>query len=99
MSSITSKTEVFGVSPEDLKNIILDDLKDELARLINSFKPEKKEDEYLTRKEVSKILKVSLTTISDWSKNNIIKPRRIGNLIRFKRSDIDKALIEINKEQ
>lgn len=99
MSSITSKTEVFGVSPEDLKNIILDDLKEELARLINSFKPEKKEDEYLTRKEVSKILKVSLVTISDWSKKKILKPKRIGNLIRFKRSDIDKALIEINKDQ
>lgn len=99
MSSITSKTEVFGVSPEDLKNIILDDLKDELSRLMNSLKPEKKEDEYLTRKEVSKILKVSLVTVSDWSKKNILQPRRIGNLIRFKRSDIDKALIEINKDQ
>ena len=55
--------------------------------------------EYVTRKEAAKILKVSLVTISDWNKKRILNPYRLGNLIRYKRSELDKALININKDK
>jgi hypothetical protein len=41
-------------------------------------------------------LKVSLVTIHDWNKKKILNPFRLGNLIRYKRSDLEKAFIRIN---
>jgi excisionase family DNA binding protein len=58
--------------------------------------PEKAEA-YLTSEELSKILKVSLVTIWSWDKKGIIKPLRIGNQKRYRKSDIEKFLQEESK--
>ena len=91
-------TQVHGVTPLQLKESILSDVRAELQTIAQNFQP-KKQAEYLTRKEVAKILKVSLVTLSDWNKKGILNPYRLGNLIRYKRSEIDQALIQINKKQ
>jgi|JI10StandDraft_1071094.scaffolds.fasta_scaffold353748_3 excisionase family DNA binding protein len=50
-------------------------------------------NEWLTRKEVSELLSVSLVTISEWSKKKLLIPYKIGkNRIRFKKSDIEHVL-------
>ena len=55
------------------------------------------EKEWLTRKEVSQLFKVSLVTISEWSKPSvgILKPYRIGSRIRFKKDEVLAALAAI----
>ena len=68
----------------------------ELKEMSKKFQPIRP-PEYVTRKEAAKILKVSLVTIHDWNKKRILKPYRLGNLIRYKRSELDQALININK--
>lgn len=88
-------TQVFGITPEELKQDILKDVKDELNSIAQNFKL-KEPPEYLTRKEVAKILKISLVTLHDWNKKKILNPYRLGNLIRYKRSELDDALIRIN---
>jgi len=88
-------TQVFGITPEELKQDILKDVKDELKSIAQNFKP-KEPPEYLTRKEVAKILKISLVTVHDWNKKKILNPYRLGNLIRYKSNEIDDALIRIN---
>ncbi|MCZ4693384.1 DNA-binding protein [Ancylomarina euxinus] len=55
-------------------------------------------EEYLTRKEVTIILKISLSTLWYWKKRGILTPIRIGNKIRYRRSDIEKCLISSQKE-
>ena len=50
---------------------------------------------YLTRNETAKILNVSLTTLWHYDKKGILKPLRIGNKVRYKRSDVDLAFTEI----
>ena len=90
-------TQVHGVTPLQLKESILSDVRAELQTITQNFQP-KKQPEYLTRKEVAKILKVSLVTLSDWNKKGVIKPYRLGNLIRYKRSEIEESLIAINKK-
>lgn len=89
-------TQVHGVTPLQLKESILLDVRAELQTIAQNFQP-KKQAEYLTRKEVAEILKVSLVTLSDWNKKGIIKPYRLGNLIRYKRSEIEESLIAINR--
>lgn len=89
-------TQLIGVSPEEFKESILTDVRAELKTLSQNFQPITP-PEYLTRKEVSEILKVSLVTLSDWNKKGILKPYRLGNLIRYKSKEIENALISINK--
>ena len=90
----TNITQLHGITPEQLKDNIIQDVRAELNKIAQNFQP-KKQPEYLTRKEVAKILKVSLVTLSDWNKKGILKPYRLGNLIRYKRSELDTALIPI----
>jgi excisionase family DNA binding protein len=91
-------TQVHGITPQQLKESILLDVRTELKELVLNFQP-KKQPEYLTRKEVAKILKVSLVTLSDWNKKGVLKPYRLGNLIRYKSSELETALISINSKK
>ena len=89
--------QVFDVTPDELKENILKDLRLELKTMAQNLKPAEPE-EYLTRKQVSKLLQVSLVTIHEWNRKKILDPLRLGTLIRYRRSDIDKALIRINSK-
>jgi hypothetical protein len=90
-------TQVFGITPEEFKDSILSDFREEMKTLSQHFQPILP-TEYLTRQETAKILKVSLVTLSDWNKKQILVPYRLGNLIRYKRSEIELALIKINSK-
>lgn len=91
-----SKTiQMHNISPEEFKETIMGEINKSLRALSTNLKPNEPE-EYLTRKELSQILKVTLPTIHDWSKKGILKPYRIGKLIRFKKSDLENTLIQIN---
>lgn len=91
-------TQVHNVTPQQLKESILSEVRTELQNITQNFQS-KKQPEYLTRKEVAKILKVSLVTLSDWNKKGVLKPYRLGNLIRYKRAELDQALISINSKK
>ncbi len=91
-------TQVHGVNPQEFKESIVSDIKAEFVKLSKNFQPILP-PKYLTRKEVAKILKISLVTLSDWNKKGILKPYRLGNLIRYKQSELDQALISINKKK
>ena len=91
-------TQLFGVSPEEFKESILTEVRTELKSLALNFQPITP-SEYLTRQETADLLKVSLVTLSDWNKKKILNPYRLGNLIRYKRSEIEQALICINAKR
>lgn len=93
----TNITQVHGITPQQLASSILKDVRTELKEIVLNFQPQK-QPEYLTRKEVAKILKVSLVTLSDWNNKGVLKPYRLGNLIRYKREELDQALISINSK-
>ncbi len=90
-------TQLHNITPEELKQAIISEIRIELKEMSKKFQPVRP-PEYVTRKEAAKILKVSLVTIHDWNKKRILKPYRLGNLIRYKRSELDQALININKD-
>lgn len=90
-------TQVYGISPEELKESILIDVRAEFKKLSHYSQPVEP-PEYLSRKETAKILQVSLVTLSAWNKKKILNPYRIGNLIRYKRIELENALININQK-
>ncbi|KQT20686.1 hypothetical protein ASG22_17075 [Chryseobacterium sp. Leaf405] len=51
------------------------------------------EDKFLTRNEVSQKLKVSLVTLNNWQKNEILIPFKIGKRILYKLDDVEKAML------
>jgi len=86
-----SITQVHGLSSNDLftgfSQIIDEKINAFEKRLSNKEKPE-----YLSRKEVSELLNVSLVTISSWSKKGILQPHKIGGRVRFIRKQVEETL-------
>jgi len=56
--------------------------------LKDSQKKEVASKEWLTAKEVCILLKISHTTLHDWSKKGIIQKHTIGDRIRFRHDEI-----------
>ena len=83
-----------NITPEEFKEKLIFSLKEVIQELILETKKEKPL-EYLTRQQVAEILKISMVTISDWNKKGILKPYRMGNLIRYKSNELEEALTRI----
>ena len=57
-----------------------------------AIKEENKPDELLTRQQVAEMLGVTLTTLFHWNNKGILPTIKIGNKVRYRRSDVEKAL-------
>lgn len=84
------------ITPQQLQDAIIEGVKTQLDNLKKDFQP-KEPTEYLTRQDVSELLKIDLGTVHNWSKNGKLNPYGIGNRIYFKRKEVEKAIIQINK--
>ncbi|MET6991461.1 helix-turn-helix domain-containing protein [Sediminicola arcticus] len=84
-----------GVTPEQLQNQIAETVKNQLGEFLEHYKP-KQPNDYLSRKQVSELLDVDLSTVANWQKSGKLKPLGIGGRVYFLRSDIEKSLISIN---
>lgn len=82
-----------GISLSDIKEVlreVLEEQSNEFTKSENSDNPE-----YLSRKEVAKLLKISLTTLNDWSKQGIVQSYRIGNRVLYKRNEIESSISKV----
>ena len=52
--------------------------------------------EYITRADVSRMLKVSIVTVSDWTRKGILTAYKCGNRVYFKQAEVEEALLSIN---
>lgn len=86
-----------------LENTNALDFKNEIVKeVINAFKGfaytlQPDNDQLLTREETSKMLSVSLVTLWDWTRKDLIPAYRIGNKVRYKKSEVLEALQKMNK--
>lgn len=90
-----NSTILHEVAPEQITSLF-EGLQNQLAELKRNFQP-KQPTEYLTRNEVSELLKCDLSTLHNWTKKGKLTPYGIGNRIYFKRSDIENALTPLSK--
>lgn len=91
-------TQVYGLTPEELKEQTNTAIEAAFLKHADKFHPKEKTS-YLTRKDISDIFKISLVTVNDWSKLGILKPYRLGRLVRFKSDEIETALTRIHPEK
>lgn len=88
--------QFIGITPEQLQNAIIGGVQLQLKNFKEHFEPKKPTD-YLTRREVSEMLKIDLSTVHNWTKSKKLKAYSIGNRVYFKRSEIEESIIQINK--
>ena len=80
-----------GINTEDLKKIFREVL-DEKIKQESEPKESGKKLTYLSRFEVAEILKISLPTLNNWSKEGILKSYRIKNRVLYKPEEIEQAV-------
>ncbi len=96
--------QILKTNPELAKNITLqikgNDLlafadtlvKDTSAEVEARIRAENKQDELLTRQQVAGMLGITLTTLWNWNNKGILPTIKIGNKVRYRRSDIENLL-------
>lgn len=92
---MSNSIQLLQISPEELKMLILKDIKKELETLKKDFQP-KVPDVYMTRSEVANYLKINLSTVHSWSKSGKLKSYGIGNRVYYKRKEVENSIVRIN---
>jgi len=88
------QVQIISVNPEELKNAIIQEVKNELDALKLHLQPQQ-QTKYLTRLEVCELLKVSLVTLNTWNKNGKLKAVGIGGRVLYRYEDIENAIIKL----
>ena len=91
---MTNVTQLHNTTPEQLQDAILQGVKQQLEELKKQYQP-KEPEEYLSRSEVAKMLKVDISTIHNWGKAGKIKRYGLGNRVYYKRSELERAIIQL----
>lgn len=48
--------------------------------------------EYITRRDVATLFRVTLTTVHDWTRKGILQAYKVGNRVYYKRLEVESAL-------
>lgn len=95
MTSINSITQLHNTTPAQLTELILQGVQTQFNNLKKDLEP-KTTEKYLTRLQTAKMLSISLTTLNDWNRKNIITARKLGNRTYYKLSEIENKLNSSN---
>ncbi len=91
-----SLIQLHNADPTSFKADIVNAINQRIDNLEKSLHPVR--TEWISRKQASTLLGVSLVTIHEWSKKGILKPYRIGNRVRFKLKEIEQVLNDSRDE-
>ena len=80
----------------DFKNEISEVLENLLMKFSPNFNNQE-DNKLLTREETAKMLSVSLVTLWEWTRKDLIPAYRIGNKVRYKKGEVLEALQKMNK--
>ncbi|MCB2197654.1 MAG: helix-turn-helix domain-containing protein [Bacteroidetes bacterium] len=82
---------------QELRELNREILREELSSAFGDFQNKQSHDYSFTIKDVAKKLNVSEITVRRWYKNKDLKGKKMGGVIRFKPSEIEKALDSMDK--
>ena len=78
------------LSPDDFRELLSEIIREQLERFVQD-----PPDQLLSRQELSKKLGISLPTLRYYTKESIIKSRRIGNRVYYRWQDVLDSAIPI----
>ncbi|MGQ8335812.1 helix-turn-helix domain-containing protein [Sunxiuqinia sp. A32] len=82
---------VLELTPQELKEMIHITVKAALSEFKEELRP-KEPEELLTRKEVVKLLQISLTTLYHWTRDGKLKQYKTGGKVYYKKNEVLTAL-------
>ena len=86
--------QILNVTRQELVDIIKEGVKLELNRQrsignpLNRLTITGEDTEYLTRNEVSKVLNVTVQTLNNWRREEVLNPLKIGGRVLYKKEDV-----------
>ncbi len=94
-----TQIQFISVTPQELAELITESVKTQIKELVSESKKEqpKDENELLTRNETAKFFKVSTVTISQWTKDKLITPKRMGTKVFYSKSELIEVLNKSNR--
>ena len=92
----TNLIQIENTTVQDFKNEIINGVIGALKELVPKEQPNDN-DLLLTRQETAKILSISLVSLWDWTRKDLIPAYRIGGKVRYKKGEVLKSLIQKNK--
>lgn len=90
--------EFFILTPDQLQSYFDGMVKKVESLIKDSQLLEVNSKEWLTAKEVCDLLKISQTTLHDWSMKGLLKKHKIGNRIRFRYDEVLQSLTKIESK-
>ena len=86
--------QIENISIEVFKAELLLEFKNVITTLLNE---NKEVDTLLTRQQTASLLNVSLVTLWDWTRKDVVPAYRIGYKVRYKKSEVLASLKQINR--
>ena len=74
---------------------LLEKFSEEVRKILKPYLKIHAEEEYLTRAETAKFLRISLPTLRCWTVSGKLQSYRIMSRVRYKKSEVEKALTEL----
>lgn len=87
--------QIENIEADELLNR-LDKLEGAISALCTQPQPTVPETgtDYITRKEVARLFRVSIVTVHDWTNKGILTAYKIGNKVFYKRCEVESALVQ-----
>ena len=82
-------------SPDQLKSEINEGVKIQLQEFLKHVTPTQPK-EYLSRKDITEMFGVDLSTVHNWCKSKRLNPLGIGSRVYFLRSEVEASLKPLN---
>ena len=86
--------QITELTTNELKSLLKESVKQEF----NQLKEEilcKTPTQYLTRKQVAKMLDINLTTLNNWTNRGALTSYGIQGRVYYKRDEVEKAIIKL----
>ena len=88
--------QITELTTNELKSLLKESVKQEF----NQLKEEilcKTPTQYLTRKQVAKMLDINLTTLNNWTNKGVLISYGIQGRVYYKRDEVEKAIIKLEQ--
>ena len=94
-ASYIDRLNILSSDIETIKKLIKESLSEEINNNENSYYEKVINPSYLTRKETALRLKISLTTLNEYSKQGIIQSYRVGKRVLYKPDEVEESVIQV----
>ena len=88
--------QITQFTPNELKSLLMEGVQQVVNQIREEFQP-KTPTEYLTRKQVAKMLDINLTTLNNWTNKGVLISYGIQGRVYYKRDEVEKAIIKFEQ--